>query len=98
MVSRAFTVPIHGCAMDRRYGGAVPQAYSQSAPPCLVDRSEAIAASELMEHYGLAAAEEAAERAVRSREVGNYIHFCHWRQVARMIDFLAAGRGGSTLH
>lgn len=70
----------------------------QSAPPCLVDRSEAFAASDLIERYGFAAADEAAERAVRSRAVGNYIHFCHWRQVERMIDFLAAGRADGTLH
>lgn len=53
-------------------------------------------AAELIDRYGGFAADEAAARASHSREVGNVIHFCRWRQIQRLIELLA--RGGGTLH
>ena len=64
----------------------------------LPDRSAAVEAAELMTRFGEFAASEAAARADRSRELGNVIHFCRWRQIERLIAFLSAGRGAHTIH
>jgi hypothetical protein len=45
-------------------------------------------ASDLIAHFGEHALSEAAERAHRSRELGNVVHFCRWRQTGRMIALL----------
>jgi hypothetical protein len=45
-------------------------------------------AAQLIERFGAYAASEAAQRADRSRDVGNFVHFCRWREVARMIDLM----------
>jgi hypothetical protein len=42
-------------------------------------------AADLIERYGMNACEEAKLRASRSRDLGNVIHFCHWREIERMI-------------
>jgi hypothetical protein len=50
---------------------------------------EALAdASDLIAGFGDYALSEAAQRARRSRELGNVIHFCRWRQAERMIALL----------
>jgi hypothetical protein len=48
-------------------------------------------AAELMERFGDDAGFEAAARAERSRDVGNVLHFCHWRQIERVIATLSSG-------
>jgi hypothetical protein len=45
-------------------------------------------ASELIERFGEFALSEAAQRARRSRDLGNLIHFCRWREVERMVAML----------
>jgi hypothetical protein len=45
-------------------------------------------AAALIERFGDYAASEAALRADRSRDLGNVVHFCRWREVARLIDLL----------
>lgn len=56
-------------------------------------------ASELIESFGAYAADEAAARARRSRGLGNFIHFCRWRQIERMIQMLSSSdRTGQTIH
>lgn len=55
----------------------------------LPDRGALADASELIDRYGAFAAPEARLRADRSRDVGNFVHFCRWRQIERMIDILA---------
>lgn len=67
-------------------------------PPYLADRTQLTAATELIVRYGVHAAAEAASRADASRDVGNHIHFCRWRQVERLIDLMAAGRAVGTVH
>jgi hypothetical protein len=62
----------------------------------LPDRAAAADAAELIARFGIHAASEAAARADRSRELGNVIHFCRWRQIERMIQLL--GSGGHTIH
>lgn len=64
----------------------------------LPDRSAAADAADLITRFGDYAAIEAAARADRSREAGNVIHFCRWRQIGRMITLLSSGRGEATLH
>ncbi len=62
------------------------------------DRKTADAASELIAGFGASAAPEAAARAAESRNRGNTIRFCHWRQVERMIALLADDRATGTIH
>ena len=45
-------------------------------------------AAQLIERFGPYAGSEAALRAGRSRDLGNFIHFCRWREVERMIDLI----------
>ena len=46
-------------------------------------------AAELIERFGADACEQAKLRASRSRDLGNVIHFCHWREIERMIEALS---------
>lgn len=62
------------------------------------DRKTFDSASSLMLLYGAAAVDEAEARAAVSRDRGNVIRFCHWRQVTRMIETLSQGHSGETLH
>jgi hypothetical protein len=45
-------------------------------------------AGELIDRFGEHAVSEAARRASESRDLGNVIHFCRWREVERMIVML----------
>ena len=45
-------------------------------------------AARLIERFGAFAGSEAAVRADRSRDLGNVVHFCRWREVARMIALI----------
>ena len=64
----------------------------------LHDRREVTDAAELIRTFGEDAGYEAAARADRSRDLGNHLHFCRWRQIERLILLLAAGRGAHTIH
>lgn len=64
----------------------------------VADRRTLDDATALIADYGLYAVHEAAERAERSRDVGNALHFCHWRQVERMILLLATEHVQGTIH
>lgn len=64
----------------------------------LPDRSAAVEAAELLDHLGDAAAGEAKARADHSRNVGNVVLFCRWRQIGRMIAWLSSGRDSATIH
>ena len=45
-------------------------------------------AARLIERFGQYAGSEAALRADRSRDLGNLVHFCRWREVGRMIELM----------
>ena len=45
-------------------------------------------AADLISEYGAEAGREAKKRASRSRDLGNVIHFCRWREIERMIGAL----------
>ncbi len=53
------------------------------------DRAALAEANELIERFGEHAQIEAAQRASRSRSLGNVIHFCRWRQIERAIEMLS---------
>ena len=63
-----------------------------------VDREGLNQAHELMTLFGDLAAVEAAQRADRSRMVGNVIHFCQWRQIERAIELLSLPHAVGTVH
>lgn len=64
----------------------------------LPDRSAAADAADLIDRFGIFAATEAAARAGESRERGNVIHFCRWRQIERMILLLSGAPDQHTRH
>jgi hypothetical protein len=55
-------------------------------------------ASELIERFGDDAGFEAASRAESSRDAGNVVRFCHWRQIERVIATLASEEIRGTVH
>lgn len=66
--------------------------------PILSDRESYDDAATLLRHFGTSAALEAASRADASREVGNHINFCRWRQIERMIALLSIDHALGTVH
>ena len=66
--------------------------------PYLADRAELTDATDLITMFGDDAGLEAAARADRSRDRGNYLHFCRWRQIERLIVLLSVGRAVGTVH
>lgn len=65
--------------------------------PFVTDNDVATAA-EMIETFGESASGEAAARAGRSRDLGNHIHFCRWRQIERLIDLLSCNEAAGTVH
>jgi hypothetical protein len=55
-------------------------------------------ASDLIDRYGPDAPFEAAARAERSRDDGNVMRFCHWRQIERVIASLTTDEVYGTVH
>jgi hypothetical protein len=55
-------------------------------------------AADLIARFGDDAGYEAAALADRSRDLGNHIRFCHWRQIERMIVVLAIQQPIGTVH
>lgn len=68
------------------------------AMPHLADRNAVADADALVAHFGDDAGFEAASRADRSRDIGNYLHFCHWRQIERLILLMSVDRAVGTVH
>ena len=66
--------------------------------PYLSGRKSYDDAAELMAAFGDNAGYEAAARADRSRDLGNHIHFCHWRQIERLIVLLTHDMALGTVH
>jgi hypothetical protein len=55
-------------------------------------------ATDLIERFGEEAAVEAAIRAERSRDDGNVLRFCHWRQIERVVAALNSEEPLGTVH
>jgi hypothetical protein len=52
----------------------------------------------LVEEYGTDAPLAAAMRANQSRDAGNVLKFCHWRQIERLSALLASNNVEGSLH
>jgi len=63
-----------------------------SGRPALAD------AAELIDSFGDDAGLEAAVRAERSRDAGNVLRFCHWRQIERVIVTLSSEEVRGSVH
>jgi hypothetical protein len=66
--------------------------------PFISGRVALAEASELLEAFGDAAGREAAARADVSRNAGNVMRFCHWRQIERVIATLSSDEVRGTVH
>jgi len=66
--------------------------------PFLGGRKSFEDAAELIELFGSAASREAASRADQSRDRGNHVHFCRWRQVERLIFLMSIQQPIGTIH
>jgi hypothetical protein len=64
----------------------------------VADRITADSAAALIASFGEDAGREAAARADISRDRGNIILFCRWRQVERLIVTLASHQVQGTIH
>ena len=66
--------------------------------PFISGRAALMDAALLIETYGDDAGFEAAARAEDSRDKGNVIRFCHWRQIERVIVTLTEQEVRGTVH
>lgn len=66
--------------------------------PYLGDRGEVVDAAELICTFGEEAGSQAAARADRSRDLGNHLHFCRWRQIERLVLLMSLPRAIGTVH
>ncbi len=64
----------------------------------IAGRSAVTDAVSLIEEYGPDAPLAAAMRAVQSRDAGNVLKFCHWRQIERLSALLASNNVEGSLH
>lgn len=62
------------------------------------DRAAFADATDLITRFGEQAGREAKLRASRSRDLGNVIHFCRWREIERMIGAMNDEAGSGRLH
>ena len=67
-------------------------------PPYVAGRAARADAYLLLGALGDAAVDEAATRADRSRDIGNHLHFCHWRQIERLLGWLSSEHAIGTIH
>lgn len=66
--------------------------------PFVTDRAALADASDLLDRFGDDAGLEAAARAETSRDDGNVVRFCHWRQIERIIAALSSGDVQGSVH
>ena len=66
--------------------------------PFISGRAALADASELQERFGERAGTEAAALAASSRDAGNVLRFCHWRQIERVIASLSSDEVAGTVH
>ena len=64
----------------------------------LADANQVAEASDLIARFGEQAMMAATEQAGRSRAIGNHVHFCRWRQTARLIELMSSGAVVGTVH
>ena len=55
-------------------------------------------AQKLIAHFGREAGMEASERAEASRNLGNHLQYCRWRQIERLVVMLTLESSIGTIH
>ena len=66
--------------------------------PFILGRAALADAAKLIDAFGDDAGFEAASRAEQSRDAGNVVRFCHWRQIERVIATLSSDEVRGTVH
>ncbi|VAW00460.1 hypothetical protein MNBD_ALPHA04-696 [hydrothermal vent metagenome] len=66
--------------------------------PVFIDSTNFLDAEQLIDNFGEEAGLEAANRADKSRALGNHIHYCKWRQVERLCVLLSIDQTIGTVH
>lgn len=66
--------------------------------PYISSRAAFDDACQLLATYGDTASDHAIKRAERARSIGNHLHFCHWRQIERLLVIMAIDRSIGTIH
>ena len=66
--------------------------------PLYVQPRDVNEAEALIARFGPEAGLEAAERAKESRNVGNHLHYCRWRQIERLVVLLSLETTLGTVH
>ena len=66
--------------------------------PLYVEPRDVVEAETLIDRFGKTAGLEAAERAEASRNIGNHLHYCRWRQIERLIILLSVETTLGTIH
>ena len=66
--------------------------------PVFIDSTHYNDAELLISNYGEEAGLEAANRADKSRSLGNHLHYCKWRQVERLCIILSIDQSIGTIH
>jgi hypothetical protein len=63
-----------------------------------VEPRDVCEAEKLIALFGEQAGLEAAERAEASRNIGNHLQFCRWRQIERLVIMLSLESSIGTIH
>lgn len=66
--------------------------------PIFIDSTHYSDAELLISNYGEEAGLEAANRADKSRSLGNHLHYCKWRQIERLCIILSIDQSIGTVH
>jgi hypothetical protein len=66
--------------------------------PVFIDSKHYFDAEQLIANFGEEAGLEAANRADKSRALGNHLHYCKWRQVERLCVLLSIDQSIGTVH
>ncbi|MEO0439601.1 MAG: hypothetical protein AAF067_01875 [Pseudomonadota bacterium] len=66
--------------------------------PVFIDSTNFSDAQQLITNFGDEAGLEAANRADKSRALGNHLHYCKWRQVERLCVLLSIDQTLGTVH
>ncbi len=66
--------------------------------PLYVEPRDVTEAQKLIAHFGNEAGMEASERAEASRNLGNHIQYCRWRQIERLVIMLSLESSIGTVH
>jgi hypothetical protein len=105
LVNKGFTIVprdgLHHAKLARQLNTRIAFCWSDlsmNVLPYVSDRASAALATDLMADFGKSAGREAKARANQSRDIGNIVHFCRWRQIERLIGLLEVGPETSTRH